>query len=284
MTPNLTFFRSVDFRSFRAQISEPRMTDSNDEQSWSDLHCELDLWRQAGDVATVWWRDDDASRGGPELDRLISVSAQTSVPAALAVVPAWLDGSLGKIAEANENLSIIQHGWEHVNHNPKGTGYASEFGKLRSVADSVVDLERGRDVLRDAFGNRALLVLAPPWNRISEQVAKELPQLGFAGLSYFGTRRAMESSAGFHVHNCHCDPIRWKGEPRFRGVSQTLAMLIEHLRARRERTVDPAEATGVLTHHLDMDDQSWDFVVRLFEVFRDHPGVAIRSAEDLFVS
>ena len=78
--------------------------------------------------------------------------------------------------------------------------------------------------------------------------------------------------------------IRWKGEPRFRGVSQTLAMLIEHLWARRERTVDPGEATGVLTHHLDMDDQSWDFVVRLFEVFRDHPGVAIRSAEDLFVS
>src|SRR5216684_8019215 len=52
---------------------------------WLDLERELDAWRAAGRSATLWWRDDDAVRPTPALDRLLAIAA--GVPLALAVIP-----------------------------------------------------------------------------------------------------------------------------------------------------------------------------------------------------
>ena len=53
---------------------------------WPDLMAEFDCWEEAGKVATLWWRDDDAVAPTARLGRLLSTAP--GVPLALAVIPA----------------------------------------------------------------------------------------------------------------------------------------------------------------------------------------------------
>ncbi|HEX2018023.1 MAG TPA: hypothetical protein VGO17_03705, partial [Aurantimonas sp.] len=52
-----------------------------------ELLAELDGWAGAGRRLDVWWRDDDAARPSPALDRLTAAAADRSLPLALAVIP-----------------------------------------------------------------------------------------------------------------------------------------------------------------------------------------------------
>src|ERR1700747_679024 len=54
--------------------------------TWPDLMAELDCWEEAGKVATLWWRDDDAVAPTARLGRLLSIAP--GVPLSLAVIPA----------------------------------------------------------------------------------------------------------------------------------------------------------------------------------------------------
>ena len=53
---------------------------------WPDLMAEFDRWEEAGKVATLWWRDDDAVAPTARLGRLLSIAS--GVPISLAVIPA----------------------------------------------------------------------------------------------------------------------------------------------------------------------------------------------------
>ncbi|HZU89888.1 MAG TPA: hypothetical protein VE993_11575, partial [Stellaceae bacterium] len=54
--------------------------------SWPELCGELDRWGAAGRVATLWWRDDDATAPNDRLDRLLAIAGEA--PVTLAVIPA----------------------------------------------------------------------------------------------------------------------------------------------------------------------------------------------------
>ena len=58
------------------------------------------------------------------------------------------------------------------------------------------ELGTGRMALERLFGARPLPVLVPPWNRIAPALVPTLPEIGFAGLSTFGARRAHASGEG----------------------------------------------------------------------------------------
>jgi hypothetical protein len=73
-------------------MSQLRRKDPAPAVRWSDLIDEFDRWRDAGRVATLWWRDDDAASPSERLDRLLSISGD--IPIALAVVPAAADARL----------------------------------------------------------------------------------------------------------------------------------------------------------------------------------------------
>ena len=62
--------------------------------AWRALADEIALWRDAGSMVEFWWRDDDAARPAPALARLLALSANTSIPLALAVVPLGADAAL----------------------------------------------------------------------------------------------------------------------------------------------------------------------------------------------
>src|ERR1044071_5855240 len=55
------------------------------EADWTDFERELEAWGGSGQVATLWWRDDDAVRVTPALARLLGCAGET--PLALAVIP-----------------------------------------------------------------------------------------------------------------------------------------------------------------------------------------------------
>ncbi|MDX2101383.1 MAG: polysaccharide deacetylase family protein [Alphaproteobacteria bacterium] len=221
---------------------------------WTPLDQELALWRRAGRLATLWWRDDDAEAPSPALDRLLRVTR--GLPVALAVVPAGAGGDLAHRLTTEPGIGIIQHGWQHRNHQPVGSKTA-EFGDARPVQDSRRDLQCGWMALTRLFGSRVRPVLVPPWNRIDPALAGDLP--GYAAISVFGSRRTRTTGRSLWL-NTHIDPIRWRDGRRFIGAEAFVARLVEHLAARRTGAVDPEEVTGLLTHHLAHDEALWEFL------------------------
>ena len=249
-----------------------------DEPAWQALAAELDAQRAEGRTATFWWRDDDAGRPDPALDRLLALATRTALPLGLAVVPAWLAPEVAARLEASPTaVAVLQHGFAHVNHEttpPPGIRKIrpAECGGARPPDLALAEIRHGRERL-GALGPRVLPVFVPPWNRIAPTVLQALPALGCRAVSAFGPRAAAEPVPGLARLNCHVDPIVWRESRRFVGASATLERLRAHLVARHEGCADPDEPIGLLTHHRDLDVDFWAFLEQLLDRLRAHPAV-----------
>jgi hypothetical protein len=137
-------------------------------------------------------------------------------------------------------------------------------------------------VLEIAAAARFVPVLAPPWNRLPESLAKGLAGAGFRGVSQFGARRAASPAPGVSRVNTHVDLIAWRGGRGFAGEEGALSAALAHLMAKREGRADPAEATGWLTHHAVHDEATWVFLERLFETTLGIAGIRWMGAQALF--
>jgi len=248
---------------------------------WADLDRELDAWGRAERTATFWWRDDDAVTTTPALQRLLRTSVVDGqpVPLALAVIPAQADATLAQALSAAGHVVALQHGYAHANH-AAATAKKAEFGAGREAAPA--ELRAGAQRLRELFGERALPVLVPPWNRIDPALVARLGELGLRGLSTYGPRPTTRAADDPIVVNTHIDIIDWRGGRRFLGVQECLQLTLGHLAARREDRVDPAEATGLLTHHLVHDEQAWSFLEVFSRHVRRHPAARWMDARQLF--
>ena len=237
--------------------------------SWQSLDDELDAWRACDRQATLWWRDDDACRESAALTRMLEIAQAAEVPLALATIPALLEPSLLAAVGATEVATIVQHGYAHRNHAPPGARNW-ELGADRPVGLTVTELAQGRAALEKSFASRFVPVLVPPWNRIDAEVIAQLPSAGFLGLSTFGPRAAPFPIPGLAQCNAHIDLIAWRRDRAFIGVASAIDRIVEHLRMRREGSVDPLEPTGMLTHHLDLGDAAWQFMADLLPRTRAH--------------
>ena len=233
--------------------------------AWDALARELDAWHEAGLRASLWWRDDDATRPGPRLDRLLAIAP--GVPRALAVVPERAERALAERLRDRPEVAVLQHGYAHRNHAPAGSRKA-ELGDDRPVALMLAELGRGRARLAALFGARFRPVLVPPWNRIAAALAGRLPDCGVEALSIYGRARPTHRVP---VVNAHADIIDWRGGRGFVGAEAALGRLVAHLEARRLGR-DPADLpTGLLTHHRDHDEACWRFVAELLQRTLAHP-------------
>jgi hypothetical protein len=226
---------------------------------WRSLERELASWRAAGRRATLWLRDDDACRDSPALQRLLGIGRMHAVPLAVAAIPAKLEPSLAPALHACASTEVLQHGYAHVNHAAPGER-SCELGAQRGVEAVLRELASGRDALAATFGDRFVAALVPPWNRIAPEIVDVLPRAGLRGLSTFGPRERSAPVTGLLQCNSHVDLIAWRHGRTYIGDERALARIVEHLAARREGRVDAGEATGILTHHLDMDDVAFAFV------------------------
>jgi hypothetical protein len=245
---------------------------------------ELDAWATAGLTASFWWRDDDATDHTAALDQLLDLRGQLDVPLALAVIPANATSGLRDRLADEPEAAILQHGYSHKDFN-SGGGRKIELDDSRPAEYVVADLAMGGQAL-EKFANH-LPVLVPPWNRIAPHLVPFLPEIGFQGLSTIGARKRETPIRGLRQQNVHLDVIDWQGKRTgaargFMGADNIIGDALDHLAARRAGTADLAEATGLMTHHADMNDVMFDFATEFVNLTRAHPAVVWQSATEVF--
>ena len=228
----------------------------------------------------MWWRDDDAVRPTPALERLLGLAA--GVPLALAVIPGRAVASLAQRLAACPGVSVLQHGWMHANH-AAANEKKCEFGPQRPPPLVMDELAAGWQRLAGLFGPLAIAVLTPPWNRMSEDLVPLLTMAGYHGLSTAGPRRQAEPSPGLRQVNTHADLAAWPSG-RFIGSANALGLIVSHLAARRAGRVDATEPTGLLTHHLIMDRDTEIFITRFLVLTREHRAVRWLGAAEAFAA
>ncbi|HEY4164349.1 MAG TPA: polysaccharide deacetylase family protein [Dongiaceae bacterium] len=242
--------------------------------SWADLARELELWAASGRDATWWWRDDDAVADSPALRQLLDLGRNGL---GLAVIPGSptesLTESLAPALGDHPHVFVLQHGFSHRNQAEPGAK-KNEFPDSRDPTAIDAELATGRRRLRDAFGNRFLSVLTPPWNRIGDRTLPRLKQLGFRGLSRYQSRKAPEFH-GLQQINTHVDVIDWQGGRGFLGEAACLGLFLGHLQARRTGHADRDEPTGLLTHHIVHDATTWRFLQKLRDFLAEQPAARL---------
>jgi hypothetical protein len=244
---------------------------------WDDLERETDRWAALGRMAEFWWRDDDATTASPELRRLIDRQR----PIALAVIPGRLQESLLTIVEASDWISVLQHGIEHRNWAPESEK-KSEFPDRRAPTEALPALSQAREKLIAAFGARFVAALVPPWNRISAPIADGLSDAGFLGLSTYRPRPGEWASQGIRQVNTHVDVVDWRGGRGFLGDDAAIGLIVDHLSAKRTGKCDWLEPTGLLTHHLVHDTETWRFLDEFDAWSGRRREIVWRAAPELF--
>jgi hypothetical protein len=246
------------------------------------LERELARWEAQGRVATLWLRDDDATEDGPLLRRLLALADACAVPVAIAAIPGGLDPSLRFAIDAFVRVTVVQHGYAHRNHAPPGERHCELGGRdIRCVLD---ELESGRSVLANAFGERFAPILVPPWNRIDEALLPHLADAAFDGLSRFGARRARFAAAHLPQVNTHVDLVAWRGDRAFIGAEAALTGIVGHLAARRAGACDPDEPTGLLTHHGVLGGDALGFLRDVLEATARHRAARWLAVDEVFAN
>jgi hypothetical protein len=237
-----------------------------------------------GRTATLWWRDDDAVEPTPALERLLAVQEAAAVPLCLAVVPRGTGAELAaRIARSGagqaSRICVAAHGLAHVNHAPPSEKKA-EFGPHRPAEVMAGEIAAGWDIIRKLFGDHAVPIFVPPWNRMAPELTGHIAAAGFAGVSALASGQLPPGVTEVTVRDVHVDIIDWRAGRRFVGEAVALGALVDHLRARRAGGSADAEPTGLLTHHLVHDDEAWEFLTRLISVA--HESARWLSAREVF--
>jgi hypothetical protein len=215
------------------------------------VEAELAEWRKLGLKPRLWWRDDDARAPSPALDRLFAIAGDR--PLSLAVVP---DGSLDLLAQrlsSERNVSVGQHGVDHINRRPSGE-VKSEYAEPPSIGDLATALSGGRARMRAAGLDPTFYT--PPWNTVDTALPRAIRRLGYSMLSA-GEERVLY--ADLNYASAEIDVVAWKGAPRFKGGLRIMTALGRALVQRRQAE-EYDRPIGLLTHHLDHDEATWRFV------------------------
>lgn len=250
-------------------------------EGWAALKDELDAWQNAGKSATLWLRDDDAALIMPGLRQLLALSESLAVPLCLAVVPMTASPALAREVERHPAVAVAMHGYRHHNHEAAGAKKA-EFGTVRPLAEMTSELGQGLARMRRIFGKMPRPVLVPPWNRLAADLVAALPAIGFRGLSAFGTRQAAHPAVGLTQVNSHVEAIDWKAGGGAAAPRAIVAGLAAHLRARRLRRADEAEATGLLTHHKMMKENDFMALQEILAAVSAHPAARWLTLDEVF--
>ncbi|MEA1833664.1 glycosyltransferase [Methylobacterium durans] len=222
----------------------------------------------------VWWRDDDAVAASPALDRLLGLSERFAVPVLIAAIPGLVEPSLARRIGLAEQASLAVHGLVHADHAPAGTRPA-EFGPHRplpvliAAADDALGLARAR-----LPGDRLLPVFVPPWNRLADDLAAALPDLGYDGLS--AAPGATRDVPGLLRFDGQIDPVDWRGTRSLVNPDRLVDRVLHHL------AETPDAPMGLLTHHLAHDAALWHFIERLLALLAGHPAVRFADPRRLF--
>ncbi|CAN1542168.1 COG4671 Predicted glycosyl transferase [Rhabdaerophilaceae bacterium] len=246
-------------------------------------HCEglLAHLSDQGEVIDLWLRDDDAVAATAQLDRFLTIARAHNMPVALAVIPDTLTSSLIDLVKATSDLTILVHGHAHRNHAQAGER-ASEFPDHRPEEQTAFELSNSFNRVMAAFGDRALPVMVPPWNRISARAIAKLPDHGYQALSVFGREQAVQAPDGLLIMNTHWDPINWRGHRGLRNEAMLLRELTSWVEERMAYPAQRRPPIGLLTHHLVHDPWISHFLARMLSRLASFPAIRFISAREAF--
>ena len=250
---------------------------------FAPLRAELELWQASGRSCPFWWRDDDLVCASPELNTMALVAAEAHVPVLAAVIPARVDDRLGEDTKGMTGLSFCQHGYAHKSHAAAGAP-SSEFGSGRSSSVVAREIEEGCLRLQGLFGARFIPVFVLPWNRIAADFVPLIEEYRFLGLSQFRDEPPPPDSKLIMVH-CDLEILRWSAASKAT-CKPTPTLVLELVKLLVERRVSAAEPEplGVLTHHLAMKDDAWQFMRALFAVTAEFSVVRWLPAAEIFAA
>jgi hypothetical protein len=223
--------------------------------NWSEFEDELARRRDAGRPVRFWWRDDDAGPVLPSLNQLLALAKDKHIPLSLAVVPEAAEPELFKLL--HERVTVLQHGTDHRNRAAAGEK-KTEYPAGEPVEAALARILDGLGRLRTFAGRKLFPVLAPPWNRVRQDLLKKLPAIGIRGVSGYGARESAEPAPGLRQVNTHVDLVAWRQGRRFVGEAEALALATKNLSGE--------EPVGWLTHHAVHDAAAWNFLERLFTI------------------
>jgi predicted deacetylase len=226
------------------------------------LGSELHLWAKAGRTPVLWWRDDDAREPTPALERLLDLSRRHDAPLTVAAIAGPNLASLVHRCQEQPDIEIAVHGFQHVNRQPEGEG----FGEIID-ADSTdwVRAQLRATVMRFHRAGATPTLFVPPWNNLRPQLIAALSDTPIRAVSGFA--QSLSEADGVTRLDAHLDVLRWKGGARFRGTWRFVSRM-RKLLAQRRVTGQWDQPIGLLTHHLDHDDDAWRFLDRFLATFR----------------
>jgi hypothetical protein len=233
----------------------------------------LDAYGRDGRTAQLWLRDDDAIEPTQQLFRLLDLSARWNAPMTIAAIPADATDALADLLTPIPAISVAVHGWDHVNHAP-ASQKKQELGMHRGEATVLARLADGLARINVLFGDRAVPLLVPPWNRIAADLIPHLPGLGYKALSVFGPE---PHKSPLPMVNTHVDIIDWKGSRGGRPKDALYVQAVRHLESVTAQRVP----LGILTHHLVHDEAAWEFLEDLFAATANHPACRWVSVSEL---
>ncbi len=116
----------------------------------------------------IFIRDDDAGVLSEEFLLFHQMVRDLSVPVVYAVVPSWVDKRsaaffLSEKKSAGSSFDLVQHGWAHINYADKNDN-KYEFGPRRTYQQQEEDIGRGKDLLRELFGEHCVPAFVPPFH------------------------------------------------------------------------------------------------------------------------
>ncbi len=224
-----------------------------DGMTWGEFVDEIARRRAAGAPVEFWWRDDDAAAVSPSLKQLLALSETHRIPLSLAVIPETADPELFGLL--HERVTVIQHGTDHRNRAAPGEK-KTEYPPAEPIEPALARIADGLGRLRAFAGQKLVPVLAPPWNRVRQDLLKKLPAIGIRGVSGYGARASAEPAPGLRQVNTHVDLVAWDAGRRFIGEAAALELVLKNL--------SNEEPLGWLTHHAVHDAAAWEFLEQLF--------------------
>jgi len=195
--------------------------------------------------ARVFFRVDDVGWAHDRLFRLLNLFGGYGIPLDLAVIPEALTSALAEALLRRPRISVHQHGFAHVNHEPDGR--KCEFGPARGEKKQRDDINVGRAKLRTLLEPLWSPAFTPPWNRCTHVTARCLVDLGFRTLS-------RESRAEpFGIEKLGELPVRidWFARNKKRSRERVSP---RELGERIASAIHSPGPTGIMLHHQLMDE------------------------------
>lgn len=220
-------------------------------------------------IVDAFIRDDDAGWDDARLVALLDTTARAGVPIDLALIPTAVTPTLARELCGRIDAGLVavhQHGLTHDNHELEGR--KCEFGPGRDVTAQRADLQRGRALLREHFGERVQPIFTPPWNRCAAFTPALLADLGWAALS----RNRGAATAQQALPEIAVD-VDWSRCWREGGRA---AVQREVERAHR-RCGDAGQPLGLMLHHAVMSDDE----LRALAALLGEPGFHWRAMSRL---